>query len=130
MTGSSFILDTNILIEIFNGNNRFIDRIRKYNLVYVPLIALGELYAGAYQSNRKEIRLKEIEEIFQWSHTMEIDKQTSECYGQIKAALRKSGKPIPENDVWIAVLAKQHQLPLITSDKHFREVKGIKVRYW
>ena len=59
-----------------------------------------------------------------------IDEDTARYYGQIKAQLKRSGTPIPENDVWISALSIQHALIVATRDHHFDKPKGIKVAYW
>ena len=59
-----------------------------------------------------------------------MDELTTLAYGTIKAALRKKGKPIPENDIWIAAIASQHNLTIVTRDKHFKEVDGLKIKKW
>ncbi len=51
-------------------------------------------------------------------------------YGQIKNELRSKGKPIPENDVWIAALAIQHGLTLLSRDPHFQNVSNLVVEAW
>jgi tRNA(fMet)-specific endonuclease VapC len=61
---------------------------------------------------------------------LEIDNITAEFFGEITAALYKKGKPIPTNDIWIAATAKQHNLKLISRDKHFTEVDGILLDSW
>jgi tRNA(fMet)-specific endonuclease VapC len=61
---------------------------------------------------------------------LKVDEETSLAYGNIKAALRKKGKPIPENDIWIAAIAEQHKLIVITRDKHFKEIESIKLKSW
>ena len=53
------------------------------------------------------------------------DIQTGILYGQIKANLRSKGRPIPENDIWIAAAAAQHGLPILTTDNHFKEIAEI-----
>jgi tRNA(fMet)-specific endonuclease VapC len=40
------------------------------------------------------------------------------------------GKPIPENDIWIAAIAEQHQLTLVTRDSHFQHVDGLVIEQW
>jgi len=47
-----------------------------------------------------------------------------------KPALRSRGTPIPENDLWIAALAIQHDLTLVTRDSHFRLVKEVRTVSW
>ena len=54
-----------------------------------------------------------------------LDEATTTIYGIIKASLRKKGKPIPENDIWIAAAAAQHGLPILTTDNHFKEIAEI-----
>jgi predicted nucleic acid-binding protein len=58
------------------------------------------------------------------------DAATAEVYGQISARLSRFGVPIPQNDIWIAAIAKQAGLPLATGDKHFSEVDGLPVLLW
>ena len=130
MSGSRCIADTSIIISLFMGDQLIVKAFDKLALVYLPVVSLGELYAGAYLSDERDFSFGQIEGILKKMRLLNIDQKTAMIFGHIRTELRKKGKPIPENDVWIAALAKQHQLPLITSDKHFREVKGIKVRYW
>jgi tRNA(fMet)-specific endonuclease VapC len=58
------------------------------------------------------------------------DENTAEQYGQIKAELARIGRPIPENDVWIAAMARQHDLPIATRDAHFAAVSHLKTLAW
>ena len=55
---------------------------------------------------------------------------TAEHYGRIRAQLAQAGTPIPENDIWIAALALEHQLPLSARDVHFDRVTGLQVLKW
>lgn len=59
-----------------------------------------------------------------------VNEATCINYGLIKASLRKKGKPIPENDIWIAAIAMQHSLVVATRDKHFDEVDGLSTEEW
>jgi len=62
--------------------------------------------------------------------TLVCDARTAQAYGQIKNSLRAKGRPIPENDIWIAALGKQHSLTLITRDAHMGEVEGLAIEGW
>lgn len=53
------------------------------------------------------------------------DEKTADFYGSVKAALTRKGKPIPDNDIWIAAMALQHDLNLFTTDGHFAEIDNI-----
>ena len=59
-----------------------------------------------------------------------IDTTTSEKFGEISAALYRKGSPIPSNDIWIAATAMQHNLTLVTMDKHFHKVEGLVIENW
>jgi tRNA(fMet)-specific endonuclease VapC len=61
---------------------------------------------------------------------LKVDEETTIAYGNIKAALRKKGKPIPENDIWIAAIAKRYELVVVTRDKHFKEIESINIKSW
>ncbi len=58
------------------------------------------------------------------------DSDTARRYGEVKNALRLKGRPIPENDIWIAAVALQHGLTLITRDGHFNEIEELTVEAW
>lgn len=58
------------------------------------------------------------------------DAETARRYGEVKNGLRQKGRPIPENDIWIAAIALQYDLTLVARDVHFGEVDGLKVEAW
>ena len=76
---------------------------------------------------------RNIQQIRRFSQAVELlvaDEGTSEIYGKISAQLARSGNPIPQNDIWIAALAIQSELALVTFDQHFQQVTGLKVIVW
>jgi tRNA(fMet)-specific endonuclease VapC len=120
-----YLLDTNIIIDLFNGDDAVIKKISNANEVFVPNIAIGELYYGSYGSKKAKSNLKRIEEFILSSAVINTSIETARVYGYIKNELKKKGTPIPENDIWIAALAKQHSLKLLTRDKHFKSIDCI-----
>lgn len=58
------------------------------------------------------------------------DEGTAEHYGDLKAELARLGKPIPDNDLWVAAMARQYDLPLATRDAHFAQVPGLQTLAW
>lgn len=125
-----FLLDTNILIAIFA-----VDQSVRYHLTqpgqfFVPAIALGELYYGAMKSKRFKENIKRIKELAASSSVLGCDSQTSRHYGEIKNNLRSKGRPIPENDIWIAAIARQHELTVVSRDSHFQEVESVSLEVW
>jgi len=98
--------------------------------VLIPSIVFGELYYGARKSGRVEANAQCMDELLASSAVLDCDGETSQCYAIIKNDLRLKGKPIPENDIWIAALALQHNLVLVTRDAHFQEVQNLATESW
>ena len=130
MTGNKFLLDTNIIVAWLNGDKSIADKIDKADLVFIPVIVSGELFYGAMHSSHVQKNFLKITTLIRSYPTLPIDEGTSIEYAKIKAELRIKGKPIPENDIWIAALANQHNLVLITRDKHFKEISDISLKKW
>jgi tRNA(fMet)-specific endonuclease VapC len=122
MTGNNLLLDTNIVIDVFDGNTDIANKINKLPEFFIPSIVLGELYVGVNRVANKAKHLKKLNEFLKLSKVLDIDNTTAVHYGELIASLFKKGKPIPTNDVWIAAVALQHDLTLITRDKHFNEI--------
>lgn len=127
MTGNKLLLDTNIVIELFRGNQSVIDFLDKQDKLYLPTATLGELYLGAYRSSNVSKKLQEIKSFLESCLVIYTDAITSDKYAIIKTALLNKGKPIPENDIWIAATAMHYDIQLYTLDEHFGEVEGIKL---
>ena len=121
------ILDSNIVIDLFRENAETIEKIKGISLIHIPVIVLGELFYGANLSRQVEKRIAQIRKFSSKVVLLDCDKTTAEYYGQIKSQLNRDGKPIPENDVWIAAIAKQHNLTLVTNDAHFSYVEDLSI---
>lgn len=128
-TGKTYLLDTNIIIDLFSNDLDVLEKLSNAKLT-IPSVVIGELYFGANVSKQLELRVNQIEEFILGCEVISIDQATSKLYGKIKAQLKNDGTPIPENDVWIAALACQHNFVLVTRDKHFDKPKGVKVEFW
>ena len=120
-----YLLDSNFIIGLFRGDKQIISRINQIKEIKIPVIVIGELYFGANKSNQTPKRLQEIAQLEELVTILNITKSTARIYGEIKDQLRIKGKPIPENDIWIASIAKEHNLTLLTKDKHFENIDGI-----
>jgi len=88
------------------------------------------LFYGAYKSARAGENIARIDDFASRSVVRGCDTETAHMYGEIKRALSVKGHPIPENDIWIAAIAIQHDLILISRDAHFTEVENLKVQVW
>lgn len=130
MTGNRFLLDTNILSAWLQGDTTIANSIDKATAVYIPIIVIGELYYGASFSTQVQKNTENVKKLTSHYQILSLDEETTVMYGNIKASLRKKGKPIPENDIWIAAIAMQLNLPLVTRDKHFTEIEGMLLEAW
>jgi tRNA(fMet)-specific endonuclease VapC len=129
MTGK-VLLDTNIVIALFADEASVKQQLAIVGEIFIPSIVLGELYYGARKSARAEQNIARIDEFAAGNTVLLCDTTTARQYGVIKAQLRVKGKPIPENDIWIAAIAEQHQLTLVTRDSHFQHVDGLVIEQW
>lgn len=129
MAGSNYLLDTVIVAAYFNREPTIRQRL-KDNRVYVSSITIGELYFGAYNSQRTVHNINQIKDFITISTILSCDETTSDHYGQVKQRLKVKGRPIPENDIWIAATALQYGLTVVTRDIHFSEVDGLLTEAW
>ena len=125
-----FLLDTNIVIAIFANDAVVLQCLAQANEVFVSIIVLGELYYGACKSIHVEENIARIDEFAANSVVLTCDTETAHQYGNIKNSLRAKGRPLPENDIWIAAVARQYGLTLISRDSHFSEVDDLLLETW
>ena len=120
-------LDTNAYREAADGKPRTVELLRRADEIHIPFVVLGELRAGfaaGTLGKKNESRLTE----FLASPRVRVllaDEQTTRAYAALYAQLRRQGTPVPTNDLWIAALVTQHDLPLLTSDRHFSHLPQI-----
>lgn len=125
-----YLLDTNIIIAIFADEEAVQERRQNADRVFLPLPVIGELYYGARTSNRPAENLAKIDQIIQQIRILPCDLRTGQWYGIIKDELRRKGRLIPDNDIWIAAIAMQRGLILVTRDTHFDEVESLRTERW
>lgn len=128
--GGNLLLDTNIVISLINNDPAVVRAIVDAEDIMIPSIVIGELYYGAFKSGKIPENLSRIEEFSSASAIVSCDETTGRHYGFIKNALREKGRPIPENDIWIAALAQQYCMTLVSRDRHFAEIDGLSVISW
>ena len=120
----------NIIIALFAANEAVITAISQADEVFLSSVVLGELYYGAERSGRIEANKQRIDEFGEENIILVCDVETAKRYGQVKNQLRQKGRPIPENDIWIAALGLQYGLTIVSRDKHFEEVDDLNVVVW
>lgn len=127
MANGKYLLDTNIVIAIIAQDDSVTSRIASFNHIFIPNIVIGELYFGAHNSKQKEKNISVIESIASNYAVVSCGADTAKHYGAIKYELKKMGKPIPENDIWIAALARQYNMIVVTRDSHFNYIFDLEV---
>ena len=117
-------LDTNRLTDLFRGDAALAEWLETCDEVWILLIVVAEIkaafYAGA-QQERTQVLLRKLLS----KGTVGIlmpGRETAERYARVFVQLKRAGTPIPDNDLWIAALALEHDLMLITRDRHFRYI--------
>jgi tRNA(fMet)-specific endonuclease VapC len=125
-----YLLDTNAAIRILNQKVNLQTRRGSGLEVFLSVTVVGELYFGAEKSRDSEANRSRIDRLMELCPVVPLDVDTAHRYGVVKAMLRKKGRPIPENDLWIAACALRHGLILATFDGHFEEIEELQVEVW
>ena len=123
-----YLLDTNIVIDLFAEEQNVIAFLEEAQEVFLPVIVLGEMYFGALRSQRVKENIHRLTAFAEQSVVLDCDAKVARRYGEVKNMLRKRGRPIPENDIWIAAIALEANLTLVSRDDHFLEVDGLKLK--
>ena len=121
------LLDTNIVIALLADEASVKSRLAQAEEVFVSSIAIGELFFGARKSTRPDVNLARIDEFAAVSVVLGCETETARRYGDLKNTLRLKGRPLPENDIWIAAQALETGSMLVTFDSHFEHIPGLRI---
>jgi len=124
------ILDTNALSAVADDDPGVIAVLARAELVALPVIVLGEYRHGIAQSRHRTSYENWLAGLLNDCMVLEIQEPTTHYYAEVTLELKRKGKPIPTNDIWIAALCRQHSLPLLSRDRHFDLVTGVKRIGW
>ncbi len=119
------ILDTNALSAWAEGRPAAGAALRSAGRLVVPSIVLGEYYFGIRQSRRRRRYEDWLRRYLPLVDIAVVTHATAGVYADLRLELRRAGNPIPSNDAWIAALARQHNLPVLSNDAHFDVVPGV-----
>jgi len=125
-----YLFDTNIVIALFGGTEEIVKQLTPDKIMYLPSVALGELWYGVERSAHRSENTIRLERFAQEFHVLNCDTEVAREYGVIRNELKLKGKPIPINDVWIAATARHHALTLVTRDDHFTNIDRLTVTRW
>lgn len=124
------ILDTNGLSAFADGAPSLKPILREASELAVPVIVLGEYRYGIGRSRNRQRYEEWLAESIRNYRVLEVNEETAGFYAAIRSELKKSGTPIPSNDVWVAALCREHSLPLLSRDRHFDLVRGLRRIDW
>lgn len=119
------ILDTNAISDYADGNQSVLLHLRSSRVHSIPAIVLGEYRFGLTVSHQRAERSRWLEMLEHEMEILDVTSATARHYAIVRRELRDRGRPIPENDVWIAALAREHGLALLSRDAHFDWVSGL-----
>lgn len=121
------LIDTNIYTYALQGDPEVVTVLQQAHEIGLCPVSIGELLSGFKRGKKEQENRRELEEFLDSPRVRVygIDEATSEFYAEILHNLRKKGKPIPTNDIWIASVAFQHGLALFSKDQHFKDIPGL-----
>ena len=120
-------LDTSAYSNFRRGEPRVVEHLDRAEWVGVPSVVVGELRAGFQLGARADENFNELDEFLNHAvvETLLVDMAVAHIYGEIFADLRRKGRPLPTNDIWIAAIAARAGATVLTFDEHFREVARV-----
>jgi predicted nucleic acid-binding protein len=124
------ILDTNALSAFVDGDPGVGEVLRRQERAAIPVIVLGEFRYGIAQSRRRSSYERWLDTHLSQFDVLPVTEETAVAYAAVRVSLKRSGRPIPANDAWIAALALQHRLPVLSRDEHFDVVPELDRRSW
>jgi len=126
-SGNKIALDTNAAIAVLNDTEGSGLWVQRFDELFLPVPAIGELRFGALKSGRPSQNLRRIEDFVSRCQILEIKLRTTEVYARLRLDLKNQGRPIPENDLWIGALCVEHGIRLATTDGHFDYIKDLQI---
>ena len=118
------LLDTSAYSALHRGDVPILEVLRRSATVALPSIVLGELHSGFRLGTRLAENTAQLAMFLTRPsvRVLDVTAETALRYAELDVYLRMKGRPIPRNDVWIAAVAMEYGLQLVTTDSHFREI--------
>jgi tRNA(fMet)-specific endonuclease VapC len=123
-------LDTSVAVRFLNGDKAVVAQVLSLPTVILPTVVVGELLFGAENSSRSLQNLPRYLEFIETCHVVAFGRETAVVYAKTRLALKRKGRPIPMNDVWIAAQCLEHGWRLVTDDSDFGYVDGLMLENW
>ena len=125
-----YMVDTNIVIAFLNGDKEIAAYMEKSDEILLSVIVLGELLYGACRSTRYTENREKVMIFSERCRLLEINGNAAGKYAEIRAAFARKGRPIPENDIWIAASCLSEDAILVSRDQHFVEIDDFDYEVW
>jgi tRNA(fMet)-specific endonuclease VapC len=126
----SILPDTNAFIALLAGDASVGAILDAADDVFLAAVVLGELTYGALDSRMADTDLARIQAVRDECRFAAVDEAVVAAYGRVRLGLRQRGRPIPENDIWIAATAIATGAAVLTRDEHFQAVDGLSLMSW
>ena len=123
-------LDTSVAVRFLNGDTVITERVLALPEIVLPIVVVGELLFGAENSTRPLQNLPRYLEFISACVAIPLGRETATTYARTRLALKRKGRPIPMNDVWIAAQCIEHGWILVTDDSDFDYVDGLMLEHW
>lgn len=124
------ILDTTAVSALFAGDPKLAAVLGANQHHHLPVVVIGEYSYGLVRSRLRAQLQALLDALARESIVLDVDRVTARCYADVREELRRNGTPIPENDIWIAALARQHGEPVVSRDEHFDLVPKVQRVSW
>ena len=127
--GLKLMLDTNAYSGLMRGEEWAANEVRAAEHIYIPAVVMGELLYGFRLGKRNSENRRQLSEFLALRHADFHPAGQSVCerYALVMEQLRRKGRPIPTNDVWVAAHTLAEAAELLTMDKHFQEIDGLSI---
>ena len=124
------ILDTSPLSAFADEDPAILEVLAQVEQLAIPVVVLGEYRYGIAQSRNKAGYSSWLDVLLPDCMVLDINEKTTFHYADINIELRRAGRPVPTNDLWIAALCRQYRLSLLSRDRHFDFVSGNRRLEW
>jgi tRNA(fMet)-specific endonuclease VapC len=125
MAAGNVLLNTNAVIALSRGDSSLKRFVVASGRAFISVLTLGELYCGTERSQRRAANLADLSAAVSRFAVLDCTTATAVGYGRLKQILAARGKPIPQNDLWIASTAIEYGLLLVSRDHHFEGIAGL-----
>ncbi len=124
------MIDTNAYAAFKKNEADAVNTFKTVEYIGINVVVLGELLSGFMGGSREVKNRKELDQFLDSPRVnlIQLDEETAEFYARVYWDLKRKGKPVPTNDLWVAASAMRHGLALFTYDEHFYDIDGLILR--